>query len=191
MVIPKNRALFCLFYVSVYNGMGDWKCFVYNRICELSEGMDLTMHRTKEEYKEYAKRHAAPSPLLRDCGAAFLVGGSICALGQGFTDLYKMMGMDLTVARSLCSVTLIFIAVILSGFDIFDDIAKFSGAGTLVPITGFANAVVSPAIDNRTEGWILGVGAKLFSIAGPVIVYGISASVVYGVFYWIYLTFGV
>ena len=112
-------------------------------------------------------------------------------MGQGFTDLYKMMGMDLTVARSLCSVTLIFIAVILSGFDIFDDIAKFSGAGTLVPITGFANAVVSPAIDNRTEGWILGVGAKLFSIAGPVIVYGISASVVYGVFYWIYLTFGV
>ena len=99
-----------------------------------------------------------------------------------------MMGLDITVARPLCSVTLIFIAVILSGLDIFDDIAKFSGAGTLVPITGFANAVVSPAIDNRSEGWILGVGAKLFSIAGPVIVYGISASVVYGIIYWGYLT---
>ena len=146
------------------------------------------MNRTKEEYKEYAKRHAEPSPLLRDCGAAFLVGGTICVLGQCFTDLYRMMGLDITVARPLCSVTLIFIAVILSGLDIFDDIAKFSGAGTLVPITGFANAVVSPAIDNRSEGWILGVGAKLFSIAGPVIVYGISASVVYGIIYWGYLT---
>lgn len=147
------------------------------------------MNRTKEEYKEYAKRHATPSPLLRDCAAAFTVGGTVCALGQGFTDIYKMMGMELTVARSLCSVTLILIAVVLSGLDVFDDIAKFSGAGTLVPITGFANAVVSPAIDNRSEGWILGVGAKLFSIAGPVIVYGIAASVVYGVIYWGYLTF--
>ena len=147
------------------------------------------MNRTKEEYKEYAKRHAVPSPILRDCGAAFLVGGTICAIGQGFTDLYKMMGLELSVARPLCSVTLIFIAVILSGFDVFDDIAKFGGAGTLVPITGFANAVVSPAIDNRSEGWILGVGAKLFSIAGPVIVYGVTAGVVYGVIYWGYLTF--
>ena len=147
------------------------------------------MNRTKEEYKEYAKRHATPSPILRDCGAAFLVGGIICALGQGFTDIYKMMGLELITARALCSVTLILIAVVLSGLDIFDDIAKFSGAGTLVPITGFANAVVSPAIDNRSEGWILGVGAKLFTIAGPVIVYGTAASVVYGVIYWFYLTF--
>lgn len=146
------------------------------------------MNRTKEEYKEFAKRHAAPSPVLRDCGAAFLVGGAICALGQGFTDLYKAMGIELITARALCSVTLIFIAVLLSGLDVFDKIAKLSGAGTLVPITGFANAVVSPAIDNRSEGWILGVGAKLFSIAGPVIVYGVSASVVYGVIYWVYLT---
>lgn len=147
------------------------------------------MNRTKEEYKEYAKRHATPSPILRDCGAAFMVGGIICTLGQGFTDIYKMMGLELITARALCSVTLILIAVVLSGLDIFDDIAKFSGAGTLVPITGFANAVVSPAIDNRSEGWILGVGAKLFTIAGPVIVYGTAASVVYGVIYWFYLTF--
>ena len=146
------------------------------------------MNRTREEYKEFAKRHAAPSPILRDCGAAFLVGGIICALGQAFTDLYKMLGIELLTARALCSVTLIFIAVLLSGLDVFDKIAKFGGAGTVVPITGFANAVVSPAIDNRSEGWILGVGAKLFSIAGPVIVYGITASVVYGVIYWAYLT---
>ena len=146
------------------------------------------MNRTREEYKEFAKRHAAPSPILRDCGAAFLVGGIICALGQAFTDIYKMLGVELLTARALCSVTLIFIAVLLSGLDVFDKIAKFGGAGTVVPITGFANAVVSPAIDNRSEGWILGVGAKLFSIAGPVIVYGITASVVYGVIYWAYLT---
>ena len=147
------------------------------------------MNRTREEYKEFAKRYAAPSPVLRDCGAAFLVGGAICTLGPAFTDLYKMLGIELLTARALCSVTLIFIAVLLSGLDVFDKIAKFGGAGTVVPITGFANAVVSPAIDNRSEGWILGVGAKLFSIAGPVIVYGISASVLYGVFYWGYLTF--
>ena len=146
------------------------------------------MNRTREEYKEFAKRHAAPSPILRDCGAAFLVGGIICALGQAFTDIYKMLGVELLTARALCSVTLIFIVVLLSGLDLFDKIAKFGGAGTVVPITGFANAVVSPAIDNRSEGWILGVGAKLFSIAGPVIVYGITASVVYGVIYWAYLT---
>ena len=99
-----------------------------------------------------------------------------------------MLGVELLTARALCSVTLIFIAVLLSGLDLFDKIAKFGGAGTVVPITGFANAVVSPAIDNRSEGWILGVGAKLFSIAGPVILYGITSSVVYGVIYWVYLT---
>ena len=145
------------------------------------------MQRTKEEYKEYAERHAGRSPIARDCVAAFLVGGSICCLGQMFTDIYVRLGMELVTARTLCSVTLIFIAVVLSGLDLFDDLAKLGGAGTLVPITGFANAVVSPAIDTRTEGWVLGVGAKLFSIAGPVILYGISASVVYGVIYWVYM----
>ena len=145
------------------------------------------MIRSKEEYKEYAKHHAAGSPLLRDCGAAFLVGGAICAIGQLLLEAYLFLGLELTVARSLVSVTLIMIAVLLSGLDIFDNIAKFAGAGTLVPITGFANAVVSPAIDNRSEGWILGVGAKLFSIAGPVIVYGTASGVLYGVVYWLYL----
>ena len=147
------------------------------------------MHRTREEYKRYAERHAGASPLLRDCIAAFLVGGTICCIGQLFTDIYVRLGMALTDARMLCTVTLIFIAVLLSGLDVFDNIAKLGGAGTLVPITGFANAVVSPAIDTRSEGWVLGVGAKLFSISGPVILYGTFASVVYGVLYWIYLTF--
>lgn len=148
------------------------------------------MQRTKEEYKNYAERHARRSPIVRDCTAAFLMGGGICCLGQVFTDVYLTLGMELMTARTLCSVTLIFIAVVLSGLDLFDDLAKLGGAGTLVPITGFANAVVSPAIDTKTEGWVLGVGAKLFSIAGPVILYGTAASVIYGVIYWLYLIVG-
>ena len=144
------------------------------------------MIRTKEEYNEYAKRHAKPSPVVRDCLAAFFVGGFICVIGQALTELYLFLGLQTLDARALCSVTLIFIAILLSGIDVFDDIAKFSGAGTLVPITGFANSVVSPAIDTKAEGWILGVGAKLFSIAGPVILYGTVASVIYGVLYWIF-----
>ena len=145
------------------------------------------MNRSKEEYKKYTKRHAVGSPLVRDCGAAFLVGGGICVIGQLLCELYLFLGLELLVARTTVSVTLMFIAVILSGLDVFDKIAKFAGAGTLVPITGFANAVVSPAIDNRSEGWILGVGAKLFSIAGPVIVYGTVSGVLYGILYWGYL----
>ncbi len=144
------------------------------------------MNKTKEEYKKYTERHASSSPVLRDCAAAFLVGGLICCIGQGLLRLYAFVGMSNEIARSLCSVTLIFLAILLSGLDVFDDIAKFGGAGTLVPITGFANAVVAPAIDTKAEGWVLGVGAKLFSIAGPVILYGTFASVVYGVIYWIW-----
>lgn len=144
------------------------------------------MNKTKEEYKKYTERHASSSPVLRDCAAAFLVGGLICCIGQGLLRLYIFVGMSEEIARSLCSVTLIFLAILLSGLDVFDDIAKFGGAGTLVPITGFANAVVAPAIDTKAEGWVLGVGAKLFSIAGPVILYGTFASVVYGVIYWIW-----
>lgn len=144
------------------------------------------MNKSKEEYKKYTERHASSSPILRDCGAAFLVGGIICCLGQVLLKLYLFAGLAEDVARSLCSVTLIFLAILLSGLDVFDDIAKFGGAGTLVPITGFANAVVAPAIDTKAEGWVLGVGAKLFSIAGPVILYGTFASVIYGVIYWAY-----
>ena len=144
------------------------------------------MNIDKEEYKKYAKKHAKRSPLLKNCFKAFIFGGAICSLGQGFIDIYsKLLGLDKELAGTLTSITLIFIAVVLTAFCIFDKIAKHAGAGTLVPITGFANAVVSPAIDSKSEGFILGVGAKIFTVAGPVILYGVAAGVVYGVIYWI------
>ena len=147
------------------------------------EGKDL--NKSNEEYKKYAESHATPSPVVSNCVKAFLVGGLISALGQLLFLAYsEWLGMSENNARAFVSVTLIFIAVVLTGLDVFDDIAKFGGAGTLVPITGFANAVVSPALDTKAEGWILGVGAKLFTIAGPVILYGTLASVLYGVLYY-------
>ncbi len=139
----------------------------------------------KKDYKKYTEKHAPRSPLLKNCIWAFTVGGLICVIGQALSDIYMKWGMSKETAGTVTSVTLIFFAVLLTGIGIFDDIAKRAGAGTLVPITGFANAVASPAIDTKTEGFILGVGAKMFTIAGPVIVYGTVASVVYGVIYWI------
>jgi stage V sporulation protein AC len=122
---------------------------------------------------------------LLDCVKAYVVGGLICVLGEALFTLYSSFIEKQNDSRLLVSVTLIFLSCFLSGIGIFDKIAKHAGAGTLVPITGFANAVVSPAIDNKAEGFILGVGAKMFTIAGPVIVYGTVASVIYGVIYWI------
>ncbi len=116
---------------------------------------------------------------------AFLIGGAICTLGQVFMIIYEAVGVPEDIAKSLVPVTLVFLAALFTGIGIFDDLAKIAGAGTLVPITGFANAVVSPAIDNKSEGFIMGVGAKMFVIAGPVIVYGIISSVLYGVIYYI------
>ena len=139
----------------------------------------------KKDYKKYTEKHAPRSPMLKNCIWAFTVGGLICVIGQALSDIYMKWGMSKETAGTVTSVTLIFFAVLLTGIGIFDDIAKRAGAGTLVPITGFANAVASPAIDTKTEGFILGVGAKIFTIAGPVILYGISAGVVYGVIYWI------
>ena len=148
------------------------------------------MNINKEEYKKYAQRHAKRSPLLKDCFFAFIFGGAICALGQGLMDIYsKLLGLNEELAGTLTSVTLIFIAVVLTAFCIFDKIAKRAGAGTLVPITGFANSVVSPAIDSKSEGFILGVGAKIFTVAGPVLLYGTLAGAVYGVIYWIFKLF--
>ena len=126
-----------------------------------------------------------PSPIIKDTARAFLVGGGICVLGQLLLIGYSKLLSDEQSAKTLVSVTLIFLAAVLTGFGVFDKIAKFAGAGTLVPITGFANAVVSPAIEYKAEGFVLGVGAKMFTIAGPVIVYGTVASVIYGVIYWI------
>ncbi len=140
------------------------------------------MNITNSEYKKYAEKHASPSPVAANTAKAFLVGGGICAIGQGFLYLYTALGLEETVASTLVSVTLVLFSVILTGFDIYDGMAKFGGAGTLVPITGFANAVVSPAIDNKAEGYVLGLGAKIFTIAGPVILYGVFSSVLYGVF---------
>ncbi len=144
------------------------------------------MNMTKETYKKYADARAPRSPLLRDCTRAFLVGGLICCIAQALTDIYtKLCGMEKQDAGTLTAATLVLAAAILTGLGVFDRIAKFAGAGTLVPITGFANAVVSPAIDAKSEGLILGVGAKVFSVAGPVLLYGTLAGAAYGVVYWI------
>ena len=147
------------------------------------------MHTDSENYKRYVDARAKKSPLVKDCLRAFLVGGTICAGAQGLLALYKNGGMEKDDAAALVSVTLVFLTALLTGLGVFDNTAKFAGAGTLVPITGFANAVASPAIDTKGEGFVLGVGAKIFSIAGPVILYGMSAGTVYGVVYWIINTF--
>ena len=140
----------------------------------------------KETYKKYAEARAPRSPILKNCVRAFWVGGLICTIGQGLRDIYtKLCGMDTDDAGTMTAVTLVLIAVILTGLGVFDRIAKFAGAGTLVPITGFANSVASPAIDAKSEGWVLGVGAKIFTIAGPVLLYGTLAGAVYGMIYWI------
>ena len=113
------------------------------------------------------------------------MGGIICTIGQFFINYYTKLGLDKTDAGTAASMTLVVISAILTGLSLYDNIAKFAGAGTLVPITGFANSIAAPAVEFKTEGFILGVGAKMFTIAGPVIVYGVSASVVYGLLYWI------
>ena len=143
------------------------------------------MNMTKETYKKYADARAPRSPVIKDCIRAFAVGGSICTLGQGLTTVFtELCHMPKEDAGTLTAATLILIAAILTGLGIFDRIAKFAGAGTLVPITGFANSVVSPAIDSNAEGPILGIGAKIFTVAGPVLLYGTLAGAVYGVIYW-------
>ena len=140
---------------------------------------------TEKEYGKLVKEMSPNSPILKDCIWAFVIGGLICTIGQLFLNLYTYLGLDKTDAGTATSMSLIAISGLLTGLSLYDDIAKHAGAGTLVPITGFANAVVSPAMEFKTEGFILGVGAKMFTIAGPVIVYGVSASVVYGLIYWI------
>ena len=138
-----------------------------------------------DEYGKLAKKLSPPSPKIKDFIWAYCVGGFICVIGQLFTELYKSLGFEEKVVKMAVPVTLIFIAALLTGLKLFDKIAKRAGAGTLVPITGFANAVVSPAIEFKSEGFVLGVGANMFKIAGPVIVYGTVASVVYGLIYWV------
>ena len=140
---------------------------------------------TNEEYGKLVKDISPKSPIVKNCIWAFLVGGTICCIGQVLKTGYLALGLDEENAGTAVSITLVFLSALLTGLSVYDDIAKRAGAGTLVPITGFANAVVAPAVEFKTEGFILGVGAKMFTIAGPVIVYGVSASVVYGIIYWI------
>ena len=143
------------------------------------------MNIGSEKYKQYADAHAPKSRVVRNSLMAFLFGGLICAVAEALTRLYVTFGMERDDAGLLTSVTLIFVAAVLTAAGVFDNIAKVAGAGTLVPITGFANSVVSAAVDSRDEGFVLGLGAKIFTVAGPVLLYGTLAGAVCGVIYWI------
>ena len=138
------------------------------------------MKMTNEEYKRYAEKRAPRSQTRGDLVRAFLYGGAICCLGQFFLALYGSFGLDAEAAGTACSITMIFFGAALTAAGVYDELAKRAGAGTLVPITGFANSVAAPALEFKTEGFITGTAAKMFVIAGPVIVYGASAGVVYG-----------
>ena len=142
------------------------------------------MTRTKRDYLDYVNSIGPKSPMLKNTALAFLVGGAICALGQAILNGFTALGLGQTDAGMLTSASLVLLSVLATGLSLYDDLAKRAGAGTLVPITGFANAVAAPAIEFRTEGLVLGTAVKMFTIAGPVIVYGLCASVVYGVVYW-------
>ncbi len=141
---------------------------------------------TEKQYGALVARMAPKSPMWRDCLNAFWIGGLICVVGQIFTNCYGAWGLEKQDAGTAASMTLVALSALLTGLSLYDDIAKHAGAGTLVPITGFANAIAAPAVEFKTEGFVLGVGAKMFTIAGPVIVYGLAASVVYGFIYWLY-----
>ena len=136
---------------------------------------------TKQEYSDYVDQKSPNSPILRNCFNAFWVGGLICSIGQIIMDFCQYQGMDQTSASTVVSIILIAISAILTGLNVFNKIGKFAGAGSLVPITGFANSIVSPAIEYKSEGYVMGVGGKMFTVAGPVLVFGISASVIIGI----------
>ena len=140
---------------------------------------------TEKEYDKLVKDMMPRSPIRKDCFHAFWIGGLICTLGQAILNGYSALGLSKEDAGTATSCTLVALSALLTGLSLYDNIAKYAGAGTLVPITGFANSVAAPAVEFKTEGFILGVGAKMFTIAGPVIVYGVSASIVYGLIYWI------
>lgn len=142
------------------------------------------MRMSPSEYNTYVARLSPPSPVWKDCLNAFWIGGLICTIGQLISNGFKLLPLDESEIAAATSAAMIFLGALLTGLSIYDDIAKIAGAGTIVPITGFANSIVSPAMEFKSEGLVLGVGAKMFSIAGPVLVYGISASVIYGFIYW-------
>ena len=143
------------------------------------------MEITPKEYQDYVAKKAKKSPIVKDTLLAFFIGGAICTLGQGIQELWTAAGLDKESAGTATSVSLVFLSVLLTGLNLYNKIGRFGGAGTLVPITGFANAVSAPAIDFKAEGIVTGMAAKMFVVAGPVIVFGTVASVVYGVIYWV------
>lgn len=139
------------------------------------------MEITKQEYQKYVQAREKSSPIVKNCALAFAIGGGICVLGQAIMDGWTALGLEKTDAGTATSICLVFLSVLLTGLNLYNKLGRYGGAGTLVPITGFANAVASPAIDFKSEGLITGMAAKMFTVAGPVIVFGVAASVVYGV----------
>lgn len=142
---------------------------------------------TQKSYQEYVDKKSPNSPILKNCFNAFWVGGLICSIGQIIMDICKYNGLDMQVSGTIVSIILIGISALLTGLNIFNKIGKFAGAGSLVPITGFANSIVSPAMEYKSEGYVMGVGGKMFTVAGPVLVFGISTSIIVGIIYFIFM----
>ena len=136
---------------------------------------------SKEDYQKYVDKKTPNSPILKNCFNAFLVGGIICSIGQIIFEFCKMRGLEESSSYTVVSILLVFLSAFLTALNIFNRIGKFAGAGSLVPITGFANSIVSPAIEYKSEGYVMGVGSKMFTVAGPVLVFGISASILVGI----------
>lgn len=143
---------------------------------------------TKKAYQEYVDKKTPNSPILKNCFNAFWVGGLICTIGQIILNICKERGFDTQASGTIVSILLIGIAAFLTGLNLFNKIGKFAGAGSLIPITGFANSIVSPAMEYKSEGYVMGVGGKMFTVAGPVLVFGISASIIVGIIYLIFNT---
>ncbi len=141
---------------------------------------------TEKAYQEYVEKKSPNSPILKNCFNAFWVGGLICSIGQIIFEVCKYNGLDETLSGTVVSILLIAFSAFLTGLNIFNKIGKFAGAGSLVPITGFANSIVAPAMEYKSEGYIMGVGAKMFTVAGPVLVYGISTAIIVGLIYLIF-----
>lgn len=140
---------------------------------------------TAKQYQTYVDKKSPNSPILKNCICAFLVGGLICCIGQVILDICKARGLSVELSGAVCSIVLIGLSAFLTGLNLFNRIGKFAGAGSLIPITGFANSIVSPAMEYKSEGYIMGVGAKMFTVAGPVLVYGISTSILVGLVYFV------
>jgi len=143
---------------------------------------------TQKEYQDYVDKKSPNSPIIKNCFNAFWVGGVICTIGQLIMEICKYRGLDNEISSTITSIILIFLSAFLTALNIFNRIGKFAGAGSLVPITGFANSIVSPAMEYKSEGYVMGVGAKMFTVAGPVLVYGISTSILVGIVYLIFNT---